>query len=50
VKGCNVMKGYYKNDEETEKVLSSEGWWKTGDLGLVDEDRSIFIKGPSKNV
>lgn len=50
VKGPNVMKGYYKNEIETEKVLSSDGWLKTGDLGFVDGEHFIFIKGRSKNV
>lgn len=49
-RGTNVMIGYYKNEEETAKVLDDEGWYHTGDLGLIDEKGNIFIKGRSKNM
>jgi long-chain acyl-CoA synthetase len=50
VKGTNVMKGYYKNQEITEATISPDGWLHTGDLGIVDKDGYLFIKGRSKNM
>lgn len=50
VKGPNVMRGYYKNQEETQKVFTPDGWLVTGDRGYLDEDGFLFIKGRSKNV
>ena len=50
VKGLNVMLGYYKNEEETKQVLDNDGWYHTGDLGIMDKDGNIFIKGRSKNM
>ncbi|HBX46949.1 MAG TPA: long-chain fatty acid--CoA ligase [Porphyromonadaceae bacterium] len=50
VKGTNVMLGYYKNQEATDEVLQKDGWMKTGDLGLIDKDHFIFIKGRNKNL
>lgn len=49
-KGPNVMKGYYKEPGLTKEVLTDDGWFKTGDLGIVDEDNYLFIRGRSKNV
>ena len=49
-RGMNVMLGYYKNEEATREVIDSEGWYHTGDLGLIDADGNIFIKGRSKNM
>ncbi len=49
-KGPNVMKGYYKEPELTKEVLTDDGWFKTGDLGIIDEDNYLFIRGRSKNV
>ena len=49
-RGVHVMLGYYKNEEETKKVLDEDGWYHTGDLGLMDADGNIFIKGRSKNM
>lgn len=49
-RGTNVMLGYYKNEEATTAVLDKEGWYHTGDLGLMDSDGNIFIKGRSKNM
>ena len=49
-RGLNVMLGYYKNDEATRETIDSEGWYHTGDLGLMDADGNVFIKGRSKNM
>ena len=50
VRGENVMLGYYKNEEATKQSIDDEGWLHTGDLGLTDEDNTIFIKGRSKSM
>ena len=50
VKGENVMRGYYKNDKATAEVIDSEGWLHTGDMGIIDKDKNIFIKGRYKNM
>lgn len=49
-RGLNVMLGYYKNPEETARTLDSDGWYHTGDLGTMDADGNVFIKGRSKNM
>ncbi len=49
-KGPNVMLGYYKNPEATQTTIDSDGWLHTGDLGLMDAEGNIFIKGRSKNM
>lgn len=49
-RGMNVMLGYYKNEEATAQAIDKEGWYHTGDLGLMDKDGNIFIKGRSKNM
>ena len=49
-RGLNVMLGYYKDDEETRKTIDEDGWYHTGDLGLMDADGNVFIKGRSKNM
>lgn len=48
--GENLMYGYYKNDEATRLTFSEDGWLKTGDLGTIDEDGFIFIKGRNKTM
>ncbi|RPJ02498.1 MAG: long-chain fatty acid--CoA ligase, partial [Deltaproteobacteria bacterium] len=49
VKGPNVMKGYYRNPEETEKAIR-DGWLHTGDLGYIDGDGYLFVTGRTKEV
>jgi long-chain acyl-CoA synthetase len=49
-KGPNVMKGYYKEPEMTSEVLTPDGWFKTGDLGTMDENNNLYIKGRLKNM
>ena len=48
VKGMNVMLGYYKNEEATRETIDKDGWYHTGDLGVMDADGNVFIKGRSK--
>ena len=50
LRGDNVMLGYYKNDEATAEVIDKDGWLHTGDLGLMDAEGNIFIKGRSKSM
>ena len=50
VRGMNVMLGYYKNPEATSAVMTDDGWMRTGDLGTIDEDGVLFIRGRSKNM
>ena len=49
-RGMNVMLGYYKNDEATRQVLDADGWYHTGDLGVMDAEQNIFIRGRLKNM
>ena len=49
-RGLNVMLGYYKNEEATAQTIDSEGWYHTGDLGTMDADGNVYIKGRSKNM
>ena len=50
VKGPNVMKGYYKNDELTKEVFTEDGYFKTGDLGVLDKKNRLAIRGRSKTM
>ena len=49
-KGPNVLLGYYKNEEATQQAIDKDGWFHTSDLGLMDSDGNVFIKGRSKNM
>ena len=49
-RGANVMLGYYKNEEATRETLDAEGWYHTGDLGVIDAEGNLFIKGRCKNM
>ncbi|MFR9556848.1 MAG: AMP-binding protein [Rikenellaceae bacterium] len=50
VKGEHVMKGYYKNEADTNAVFDSEGWLHTGDMGVMDPDKTLYIKGRCKTM
>ena len=48
VKGDNVFLGYFKNEEATKEVFTEDGWFRTGDMGVLDAEGSLFIKGRNK--
>jgi long-chain acyl-CoA synthetase len=50
VRGENVMTGYFKNEQATKEAFTEDGWLKTGDLGIIDKNNFIFIRGRSKNM
>ena len=50
VRGENVMSGYYKNEEATRQIFTEDGWLRTGDLGYIDAEKHIFIRGRSKTM
>lgn len=50
LRGENVMDGYYKNEKATKEIIDENGWMHTGDLGVMDKDSNIFIKGRSKTM
>ena len=49
-RGTNVMLGYYKNPEETAEAIDAEGWLHTGDLGTMDKNGNVFIRGRKKTM
>ncbi len=49
-RGLNVMLGYYKNEEATRAAIDADGWYHTGDLGVINAQGNLFIKGRSKNM
>ncbi len=50
LRGENVMTGYYKNEKATSEMIDSDGWMHTGDLGVIDSEGNVFIKGRSKSM
>ena len=50
IRGDNVMLGYYKNEKATAEIIDKEGWLHSGDMGVIDKEGSIFIKGRTKNM
>lgn len=50
VRGPSVMRGYYNDVEETQTVLTDDGWLSTGDLGVFDKEGNLYVRGRSKNV
>lgn len=50
VNGSNIMLGYFKNEEANRNTFTEDGWLKTGDLGVIDKDKFVFIRGRSKNM
>ena len=50
LRGENVMMGYYKNEKATREIIDEKGWMHTGDLGIMDREKNIFIKGRSKSM
>ena len=50
VRGENVMKGYYKNPSATDAAFTEDGWLRTGDLGIIDNDNRLYIKGRLKTM
>ena len=48
VKGPNVMLGYYKNEKATADAFTEDGWFRTGDMGIIDADGYLFLRGRSK--
>jgi long-chain acyl-CoA synthetase len=50
LRGENVLMGYYKNEKATREMIDENGWMHTGDLGVIDKDGNIFIKGRSKSM
>jgi long-chain acyl-CoA synthetase len=50
LRGENVMLGYYKNEKSTKEIIDEKGWMHTGDLGIIDKEGNIFIKGRSKTM
>ena len=50
LRGENVMMGYYKNEKATGEIIDDKGWMHTGDLGVMDKEKNIFIKGRSKSM
>ena len=50
LKGTNVMQGYFKNEKATNEAIDSDGWLHTGDLGVIDADNFIYIRGRCKNM
>jgi long-chain acyl-CoA synthetase len=50
VRGENVMSGYYKNPEATSLILDNDGWLHTGDLGKIDDEGNVFIRGRNKTL
>lgn len=50
VRGENVMKGYYKNEDATREAFTEDGWLRTGDLGTIDADHNIYLRGRTKTM
>lgn len=50
VRGDNVMRGYYKNIQATDNIFTEDGWMRTGDIGIIDHQGNLFLRGRSKNM